>query len=1149
MSEKFIQKLLRNCLLALCSALAVPQAWTHSVGQIQTTKFFAPETVQLLQDRIAGGEAAGFRLGDVITYIIQFTPVANGATTGVAGYITDYLPPGVEVAGADIVSKDSAGNFYAIAPSLPGGIDTGWGNRGQRTFAAPFATNAYDPTGRCAAAGFTNNCNGRLTELHADTGIFYSTDARTAVFPQLPTRILQGLNGYNISPTAAGQLNPIIGQVAATTHNLWDASQTNAFGSTAAAVAATAAPKSAAAALSVGTGAAPFYAASVVAGPQTGYPLDNTGLTGPWQRINYPGSRIGDPTTGPATAPNLSFTAVGGQATSLGYNLSLANPLPSGTNAVRWAVGKLVVGQLSYVRIKMRVTQPVPNEGLTNSSEVFGGDAGDGGNGQDNAWRYHVPSVADNNSNLYVSKIPCAYSATATTCTPLQGGYYPAATTVTYQITYLNTGNANQSNVVLQDILPCQTAAGVTVRVGAVSGPLALSVPYTTTTASAGNCGTTPTTNYTVTFPTIASLGPAAGGQIVINVPNSAVTLNQAVINTAKLTSSQVPSGVISNAVTFVGDATTPALTVIKTTPVSTGTAGGTAAYVIVVKNVGTGAATGFQVDDILPSNGDDALNPSTRFNYTSLSSYTSTGLTTASALVTATATAALGGLTPYDTASGAANAVKVNFNFGATSSLASNGVVTLTFVVTIGSAINASSNPYYNDVVARGTAGNITRIDSGNTAPITVSGQLAIAKVLECYFSGGICIPANAAGSIPNDARVRYRIDYANTGAGTIANVVLADTLPCQISSTFAAITVTAVLSGPIAPTGTTPFNVAGPFTGNCPSTRASFGFPAASLLAGQTGSLQIDVQLTTPSTTTGVVVNDVKLTAPGAGTVTAQVQATVINQPNLLISKTASPSSVMPGGTLQYTISIVNKGTTAAQVITVYDILPTGTSTVANPNLRFNYVTATSVITGALTSVAPTTQTPPTISPYSSGAYAANQQQIVWTFTGQTLAVGATATIVFTAQAGSSLPALPPPNYYNNNSVVTYFNGQQTASNVASANVSIVANLTISKNNGGLTLISGSTTSYTVTVSNFGPADAPASTVKDVVGAGLNCTAVTCAQTTGVASCPAGFTLGVPVPAGSTTFFSTGVSLPTFNSGSTVAFTVMCSVTATGN
>ena len=270
-----ITKIMKQAYVALAATtllLLAMGAFAHSVGQVQTTKFLSPQTIQLLQNRIAAGQPGGFQVGDVMTYIIQFTPVRNGANTGVAGYITDYIPPGTEVVGASFVQKDGSGNFVNIAPSLPGGIDSGWGNRGQKTFLAtsPFGTNAYDPTGRCALAvpAFTNDCNARITELHADTGIFYSTDARTAVFPALPTRVQQSTNGYNIAPTAAGQLNPIIGQAQATTHNLWDANQTNAFGSTQAGINALAAPKSATlSAGNAGTGATPYFAGSVVAGP------------------------------------------------------------------------------------------------------------------------------------------------------------------------------------------------------------------------------------------------------------------------------------------------------------------------------------------------------------------------------------------------------------------------------------------------------------------------------------------------------------------------------------------------------------------------------------------------------------------------------------------------------------------------------------------------------------------------------------------------------------------------------------------------------------------------------------------------------------------------------------------------------------------
>ena len=169
--------------LFLCSVAY--NAIGHSVGQLQTTKFLAPETVQLLISR-AGSGTPGLQVGDIISYIIQFTPVANGATNGVAGYVTDYIPPGTEVVGASVV-QPSGSSYINVSPSLPGSIDNGWSG-GQNTYlVAPFNTSAFDATGLCASNApgpiFTNNCNGSVAQVYADTGIFYSTDSRTAQFP------------------------------------------------------------------------------------------------------------------------------------------------------------------------------------------------------------------------------------------------------------------------------------------------------------------------------------------------------------------------------------------------------------------------------------------------------------------------------------------------------------------------------------------------------------------------------------------------------------------------------------------------------------------------------------------------------------------------------------------------------------------------------------------------------------------------------------------------------------------------------------------------------------------------------------------------------------------------------------------------------
>ncbi len=1150
----------RIALIAFFLSLAgAGWVWAHSVGQVQTTKFLAPETVTILTDRIAAGQPAGFQVGDVISYIIQFTPIANGnANVGVAGYITDYLPPGVEVVGAAIVSKDSSGNYFNVAPNFPGGIDDGWGDRGANTFLAPFATSAYDPTGRCLATGKTNSCNGRLTELHADTGIFYSTDPRTAVFPALPTRILQSANGYNINPTAAGQLNPIIGQTVATTHNLWDADQTNAFGSTSAAVGALPTPKSAAPSLSVGLGPAPYYAGSAVAGPNTGYPLDNTAQVGPWKRIAYSGSRIGDATTGPALVAGLSTTAVGGLPTALGHNLSPSNPLPAGTNAVRWAVGKLVVGTISYVKISVRVTQPVPAQGLINSSEVFGGDAGDGpsggaaNDGKDNPWRYHVPSVADNNSNLFIQKIPCVYDPLAASCTPLTGSYYPAGpTTITYQITYLNSGTQDQTNVVISDNLPCQTPAGALVRVGAATGPMStvLSVPFTTTTASAGNCTTSPQTRYTVTFPTITTLPAGSGGRLVINVPNSATTLNDDVLNTAKIVSSQTTAGAQSTAVTFVGDATTPILQIGKSTTTPSTVAGGTTQYQIVIRNTGTGPATLVTISDILPSMGGTVADPTTRFNFVSPTvSITSTSFTTTPPVVVSTSTAALSALTPYNTQPGATNTVLVNWAFGTGSSLAAGGVITITFNASIGSNVAASSTPYGNNVVAQYTGGS-GRTDVVNAAGVSVTSALTVNKTMQCYYVGATCVPVSGAGTIPTNAKVRYIVDYANTGSA-VSNVTVSDTLPCQLTAATGSPTVTiSALSGPIAA-------VASPVAvgnGVCSTTfRTVILGTITSLASGATGSFAVEMQLVTPSTVTSVVTNQATIFGTSVPGGSSQVQNTVLNLPNLVMNKTSSPVSVKPGDTVSYVLTITNTGTAPATTLTVFDWLPTGTSTVADITRRFSYVTATTVVSGSLTNVVPNLNQPPTQSPYTAAAgntFAANQQELVWNFGAQSLAVGASTTIAFTAVVGTALLPLPPPNYYYNNAKVAYGTNLQTSSNAAATSIINQVNLSISKTNNTTTVAAGSSTTYTVVISNGNLLAANGAVVKESPNlAGLRCTQVTCTATTNGATCPVSLPLGTPVASSGTTLFGVGEAIPVFPANSTVTLLVSCGVIATG-
>jgi uncharacterized repeat protein (TIGR01451 family) len=103
--------------------------------------------------------------------------------------------------------------------------------------------------------------------------------------------------------------------------------------------------------------------------------------------------------------------------------------------------------------------------------------------------------------------------------------------------------------------------------------------------------------------------------------------------------------------------------------------------------------------------------------------------------------------------------------------------------------------------------------------------------------------------------------------------------------------------------------------------------------------------------------------------------------------------------------------------------------------------------------------------------------------------------------------------------------------------------ANLSITKTNNVTSLSAGSTTSYTVTVSNLGPSSANGAFLQDTASAGLVCTSATCnpANATGGATCPSPLTISLLQTA-------PGVPIPSLPSNSSVTINVQCDVTATG-
>ncbi len=269
---------------ASLSALLLFPQFAHAdgiyMGDIQTQ--LTPASISLLT---APTRTEGVVAGDIIEIVTQATVFDSGG--GPATFFTAYVPPGVEVLGASFVTD--ASGAVSKAPEEAGLAANGWGARGSNIgdYAAPYTTpDVFDV---------------RMNDLHGDTGIFYSTDALTQLVTDDGSNIAKGpvgdpggtastSNGIDVSVTYWGDVDAF---------NQWDANQTIPFGEGTA----------------IGSGPTPFVvtdlinntgdgAGSTVAGPQSGYKLDNTGNVGPWNRIQYPGSTIGDISDGPATETN-----------------------------------------------------------------------------------------------------------------------------------------------------------------------------------------------------------------------------------------------------------------------------------------------------------------------------------------------------------------------------------------------------------------------------------------------------------------------------------------------------------------------------------------------------------------------------------------------------------------------------------------------------------------------------------------------------------------------------------------------------------------------------------------------------------------------------------------------------------------------------
>jgi fimbrial isopeptide formation D2 family protein/uncharacterized repeat protein (TIGR01451 family) len=447
-------------LIAWIFALLFLAPWisAHNLDTRSTSIQFAQDFLQLMSQR-AGSAQDLMQVGDEFWVTIKTTP-GPGTNTGVGGYQTFYVPDGYQVLDAAYAQSSSIDprGFVPIPMKGQSPISLGAGANGQKigtgltgyTYPSPNILGINE-----APVTSTGLARGTLSGVYADTGIFFSTDPRTA------------FNSYGASPSGGtpsmtnnsgdlvGEWNSAaaIGKLGVMT--LWDSHQLRAFGR-----------KDIAPIIDTGDGRgnAPWGMASAVAGPQSGYAWSfnfNTFTStsgsndqkiragievGPWKRIQFPGSQVSKDTPG---SLNNALGYAGVDASTIGHNFSSDGPLPAGppsgqteqVNAIRFAIGQLEFGRPEYAAIKLRVLANPSAHCNTIYADAFGGDAGGTDNGKDHLWRYFDPTV--------VSLTPCSFLQKRA-ADPLLA---PGGSTY-FDITFANAGNLTLPNVPLRDTLP-----------------------------------------------------------------------------------------------------------------------------------------------------------------------------------------------------------------------------------------------------------------------------------------------------------------------------------------------------------------------------------------------------------------------------------------------------------------------------------------------------------------------------------------------------------------------------------------------------------------------------------------------------------------------------------------------------------------------
>ncbi|MBS1789327.1 MAG: DUF11 domain-containing protein [Acidobacteria bacterium] len=382
------------------------------------------------------------------------------------------------------------------------------------------------------------------------------------------------------------------------------------------------------------------------------------------------------------------------------------------------------------------------------------------------------------------------------------------------------------------------------------------------------------------------------------------------------------------------------------------------------------------------------------------------------------------------------------------------------------------------------------------NGATRGASGQIvnSVAPIPFCSTTTDLSITKtnNQAASVPG-ATTTYVIAIHNNGLNDVFGVPVVDTLPAVFTNATWTCSATA---------------------GSACKTASGTGSIDAKIDVKSGGTVTFNLTATINPSATGTITNTATVgmpdgaVDPNSTNNSATDTDTLTPQADLSITKTDGSSTVVAGMPIAYTIVVRNNGLSTVTGATVTDNVPTKLT-----NVNWTCTPSAGAACGA-TSGSGSINTTVNLLPGATATF--NLQA--------TVISSATDTLTNTAIVASPAAA-PDPSAANN-----------TATDVDTIVTSV--DLAITKTNNASTLVPGTPTTYTITVSNAGPSAVTGAAVADNLPATLTNASWTCTASAG-SSC------GSPTGTGS---INTTVNLAV-NGTATYTLTATVAATATGS